>query len=250
MFEDALKHNRRTRCRGERWNRTPYKHNVISLSGKKDGRFFLVRLIRCIAGAGYGFLFCWDEDPVSRACVDADMLVVLRPETAITTFFGKSWGRSGDVAVDTPLSSTISLRLAAGLRLRVAVVRGRMIASVQPPRQNGERAALSLLPPAGMYLPCLCARAARESARARPLPPLVPHDCFCRNLAVHSSRRWTASGAGKSRAAARGQGGALCSPDLVSQSPRQPPSENDKWCLASSEAGALACCGAQTVCSN
>jgi hypothetical protein len=65
-------------------------------------------------------------------------------------------------------------QLAAGLRLRSVVVRGGMIASVQPPRRNGERAR-PLLPPhcrlpagTGMYPAPLRARAARESGRAGP----------------------------------------------------------------------------------
>jgi hypothetical protein len=195
----------------------------------------------------------------------------------------------GDVAGDTPLSSTISLRLAAGLLLRVAVVRGRMIASVQPPRRNCDRArrpffAAACSPPGCICLACAPEPRGRAPGPGRCLPwscaCACACDCDCEPSAARLPRERTAASAydpmivaveiWQRTVAAAGQRqapgnlgllpgararGALCSPDLVSQSPRQPPSENGKWCLASSEAGALACCvqrrcAAQTACSN
>lgn len=96
-------------------------------------------------------------------------------ETAITTF----WQSRGDVAALSSFLSPAGLwRLAAALRLRGVVVRGRMIASVQPPRRNGERARSLLChllqgPGCMVYLPCLRGRAPGGQAGRPGLASLV-----------------------------------------------------------------------------
>jgi hypothetical protein len=78
------------------------------------------------------------------------------------------FGKAGEMSrlyllLSLSLSPAGLWRLAAALRLR-GVVRGRMIASVQPPRRNGERARCLLChllqgPGCMVYLPCLRGRA-------------------------------------------------------------------------------------------
>lgn len=118
------------------------------------------------------------------------------------------FGKAGEMS---QLHLSLSLQLAAGLRLRSVVVRGGMIASVQPPRRNGERAR-PLLPPHCRGPGCIrCpARPSREGERQDQVPGPAPasqpssqrrvcpvngqrpprvrsHDCCCRVLVVYSS---------------------------------------------------------------